>query len=272
MEDNEFTSNRLSKTEYRIISTKIPNYKPFKHETIEEEIKQVIPTDINTDRHETSNEESKNELKSLLESLKLSFNSLIIHLTQDLTSQSQSDPKDFSLKLKNLKKFDIFLKKIVNDKFYFPRDFSPFQEANFEKKHYLGYYDKKSLFGFAAVRSQNVTYIGQVVDMKYEGHGALIHKNGSFFIGNWKDGRKEGFGRYIGCDGAQFTGNYVDGKKSGLGFVKYPNGDIFHGNFCNDVQNGQGEYRYAKSDYYEYDRGLWKNGKMTVINDLRRKD
>jgi hypothetical protein len=216
----------------------------------------------------------KRQATRTIETIKLhldSFSMKIACVKQKFDDQIQQE--NFLAKLKileNLKKMTETLLQKEPPSVLPPSNPPSYQEIKDNDKLFIGFFEKKSFTGFSTVKREDRTYVGTINNKMFEGYGAMIYNSGSFFIGNWVNGLKEGFGRYIGCDGAEYTGNFKNDKMDGDAIVKYANGDIFQGEFKDGRQNGMGKYSFKSSDFWEFDEGLWENGKLQKLIKYRR--
>ncbi len=92
-------------------------------------------------------------------------------------------------------------------------------------------------------------YRGLWKNLKPNGNGKLILKNGGCYEGNFVNGTFEGMGKYVCSDGAQYEGNFANNNYNGQGC--YTTDTLYYnGNFVDDDYQGHGEY-IRDGDYYE---------------------
>jgi len=77
------------------------------------------------------------------------------------------------------------------------------------------------------------------------------------YIGDWLDGKPYGNGAMQYGNGDKYQGKFNNGRLNGEGTFTMANGDKYVGGFSNDRTNGYGEYIFANGDTY---KGQWKDG------------
>ena len=67
-------------------------------------------------------------------------------------------------------------------------------------------------FEVYSLESQNISYIGEILENNPHGFGMLVWGNGDIWMGNFKNGEQKGIGLYLQHDGEWETLNFVDGN------------------------------------------------------------
>ena len=154
-----------------------------------------------------------------------------------------------------------------------------------EYEQYIG--DRKNGLkngrGTLYYRNNQIKYVGDFVNDKFEGQGRYNWEDCEYYIGQFINGLKngkgtiyyednsikykgdfvndkyEGQGKYIWKNGYYYIGPYLNGKRKGRGTLYDRNGSVkYEGDFSNDNYEGQGKYVWENGDYYI---GQFLNGK-----------
>jgi hypothetical protein len=82
------------------------------------------------------------------------------------------------------------------------------------------------------------------------------------YIGDWKDGKYNGKGMLAFANGTNYTGQFKNGALNGQGTFTLASGVIMEGGFKDNEPNGPGTLTLASGDIIE---GDWKGGEMIGI-------
>ena len=110
--------------------------------------------------------------------------------------------------------------------------------------------------------SNNIKYIGSILNGKFHGEGKLFLGNKLYYIGEFENnlfhGNGELFSNY--CD--HYLGEFSEGCVTGIGEVKWCNGNQYSGSFRNNLIDGYGTYNLADGSFYN---GYHVNGEKSGL-------
>ena len=97
----------------------------------------------------------------------------------------------------------------------------------------------------------DVKYIGDISDGKFNGHGELYLSERIYYKGNFKDNLFHGKGQLFSnfCD--IYNGNFFEGYVNGHGIVRWRNGNLYKGQFEENLIHGFGIYEYNNGSRYK---------------------
>jgi hypothetical protein len=101
-------------------------------------------------------------------------------------------------------------------------------------------------------------YVGEIENVKPNGHGTFTFPDGFKYVGEFKDGKPNGQGTETYPDGRKYVGEWKDGKINGQGKVTYSNGEKYIGEWKDRKFDGHGTYTFPDGEKYV---GEWKDGK-----------
>lgn len=89
------------------------------------------------------------------------------------------------------------------------------------------------------------TYVGDLIDDKFQGNGKFIFNTGDSYQGEWKSGTYSGTGtfEYVGI--GNYSGEYISGVRSGEGTFSWSTGDAYSGSWEADKMCGEGTITYS---------------------------
>lgn len=98
---------------------------------------------------------------------------------------------------------------------------------------YQGEFNYGEFTGKARVITDYFTYVGDVIDKIYNGHGIIYDWHGAVYEGQFKDGEFDGHGVLKNGDGSQYEGDFKEGVMHGHGKYTTKTGDVYEGLFEN---------------------------------------
>jgi len=117
-----------------------------------------------------------------------------------------------------------------------------------------------------SIKTDNITFKGELENNKPKDLGYLKHKNIGEFEGSFYGDFHKGKGKIKYNDGCSYKGEWENFKRQKKGVLVYPNCDRYEGEFKDDLYNGEGKlFVNGEKKYY---KGTWKNGKKEGIFDL----
>jgi len=222
---------------------------------------------MTNDRHERIYEDGKSEDLPALDYFDYGFN--------------QNDTEDINNEKMKNKKNEI--KDLLTEKGFFPFPYTNNMINNiniyFKNNLYLSnkeFHQEEPNAEFKELPYG--IYLGDLLDNKPHGKGALFYTNGNIFEGDFIDGElskgKEIFsngsifegdfandepskGKETFKNGIVYEGELVDGKGHGKGKMTFANGDVYEGDFFEGNINGIGKKTYIDGKVEE---GFWVNG------------
>lgn len=104
-------------------------------------------------------------------------------------------------------------------------------------------------------KSDDMTYVGQMLGNMMHGKAHLLTSNGDFFVCPFFEGQPRGEGAVYFANGDYFIGRLIMGDLED-GKMFYRDRTVYAGQFLNKKRHGKGVYTY--SDGTKYD-GYWSN-------------
>jgi hypothetical protein len=222
---------------------------------------------MTNDRHMRIFEDGKNESLLALDYFDYGFNP---NDTEDVNNEKMKNKKREIEKLlieKGFFPFPYTNELIININIYFKNNKYSSNKEFYREKPNAEF--KELPYGI---------YLGDLLDNKPHGKGALFYANGNVFEGDFVDGELSK-GKEIFSNGSIFEGDFangepskgketfkndivyegdlVDGKGHGKGKMTFANGDVYEGDFFEGNINGIGKKTYIDGKVEE---GFWANG------------
>lgn len=113
--------------------------------------------------------------------------------------------------------------------------------------------------------SQDVKYVGNILQGKFNGEGTLYIRGKKYYEGEFKDNLFHGVGKIYSMYCDIYEGQFVNGEVNGFGKVKWCNGNSYQGNFTRNMINGHGLYTFNNNSFYE---GSFVFGKRNGFGNL----
>ena len=193
-------------------------------------------------KEDNNNQENKNEKKE--KKIVLNFNKIINSLSKQITEE-----EFFSLTKEKIKETEINLGQINESK----------------KNDYLEKKDKDIIFHSPLFfEKDNIYYFGSwnPKNIKKEGWGTLIDKDGNKYEGGWANDIMDGYGRILSKNGDYYEGDIKSGIIEGNGiFYLYEKKILYKGEFKNNLFEGKGEQVYENNGNKLIYEGMFKEGK-----------
>lgn len=70
------------------------------------------------------------------------------------------------------------------------------------------------------------SFVGQMTNGQWNGHGSHTWPDGRKYVGGWRDGKKNGQGTFTWPDGLKYVGDWCDDKTCGYGMYMWPDGRV----------------------------------------------
>ncbi|CAD8204003.1 unnamed protein product [Paramecium octaurelia] len=124
-------------------------------------------------------------------------------------------------------------------------------------------YDGEVQFGIPNGKGQEkqqntIIYVGNYLDGKKHGQGALHYPDGSTYEGQHEHGLITGKGTFRYTDGTYYSGQLLNGVMHGKGILIEADGTIYEGDFENGKKEGQGILKFPDKSQFE---GQFRMGK-----------
>eukprot|EP01034_Spumella_vulgaris_P031597 gene31597-39033_t len=126
-----------------------------------------------------------------------------------------------------------------------------------DQSTYVGGFVDGKYHGKGTLTRAGDTYSGQWANGKTQGKCVVKHSHGTSYIGELVDFKRRGRGAlYNARNQLVYDGDLFDGWKHGTGSWTYPNKDVYSGTLDHDKRHGFGVMKYANGSKYE---GEWSH-------------
>lgn len=89
-----------------------------------------------------------------------------------------------------------------------------------------GFYKNGLVNGDTRITGLKWSYVGQILNNKFNGRGHLWSGNGYYYIGDFLNDKPHGFGESMAPNGIKYVGYWRDGKFHGEGMMYKANGEF----------------------------------------------